>query len=312
MHVPCGGSKGVRLRGVGSLEGFAFVVRSGENRVGAGCENEVAIHHPGVSRKHAILRLVGGVCELEDLRSKNGTTINGRKVQRAPLRVGDTVMFGPACFCVEGVSSSDARMAICLPSGAADRPVRARRSEHRTSTWNEQPDVPQRWLGVLGRVAELAMTPGTSGVVGALSVLQDGLDASAVALLQWSLQSDVVVSHVCGDFVIPAGLHQLRRCLDDDLRRLEGRFAFKKLVDRERPSGVLAGACLPDGSVRALVCTGDLTRAEASKPLLEASLKVILRATTFEPRSSLQEPRRPIAELQLPASHLPGKSAAMA
>jgi hypothetical protein len=49
---------------------------------------------PTVSRRHADLRVDGGVCRVRDLGSTNGTYTNGRPVTSARLRPGDTVTFG--------------------------------------------------------------------------------------------------------------------------------------------------------------------------------------------------------------------------
>jgi hypothetical protein len=54
----------------------------------------VVFTDPTVSRRHADLRVDGGVCGVRDLGSTNGTYANGRPVTAARLRRGDTVTFG--------------------------------------------------------------------------------------------------------------------------------------------------------------------------------------------------------------------------
>ena len=51
---------------------------------------------------------------IEDLQSKNGLRIGGRRVKRADLEPGTTVEFGRAQLRVEEVSSSDADLALAL------------------------------------------------------------------------------------------------------------------------------------------------------------------------------------------------------
>ncbi|MFT3812777.1 MAG: FHA domain-containing protein [Acidovorax sp.] len=56
--------------------------------------NDVVMDNLAVSGEHAVLHLHGGVVEIEDLHSTNGTFVNGQPVQRQTLRHGDTVGVG--------------------------------------------------------------------------------------------------------------------------------------------------------------------------------------------------------------------------
>ena len=47
-----------------------------------------------ISRRHARIRLADGAHVLEDLNSRHGITVNGRRVRTSPLAVGDRVGFG--------------------------------------------------------------------------------------------------------------------------------------------------------------------------------------------------------------------------
>ena len=60
----------------------------GDNIIGRAQDAEVWIDAPGVSRHHARVRLDGGAVTVEDLGSKNGTTLNGHRV-KAPTRLTD-------------------------------------------------------------------------------------------------------------------------------------------------------------------------------------------------------------------------------
>jgi len=57
--------------------------------------SSVVLDSPTVSRRHARLVLRGGQAELEDLRSTNGTFVNGRRIERRHLAKGDVVRIGP-------------------------------------------------------------------------------------------------------------------------------------------------------------------------------------------------------------------------
>ena len=58
-------------------------------KIGRSSECEIQLSDPGVSRKHARITLADGVYYLEDLGSKSGVLLNGEKIQRARLQIGD-------------------------------------------------------------------------------------------------------------------------------------------------------------------------------------------------------------------------------
>jgi hypothetical protein len=60
----------------------------------------LVVEDPRVSKRHARLRWTEAGWALEDLGSKNGTTVNGKKAQGSELRDGDTLSLGglPARF----------------------------------------------------------------------------------------------------------------------------------------------------------------------------------------------------------------------
>ncbi len=59
--------------------------------MGRGSAASIRLSDPGVSRQHARLIPVRGSFEVEDLKSFNGTYVNGRRIQRLKLRDGDEV-----------------------------------------------------------------------------------------------------------------------------------------------------------------------------------------------------------------------------
>jgi pSer/pThr/pTyr-binding forkhead associated (FHA) protein len=63
--------------------------------IGRSMDNGLALHHTSVSRVHAALyESKGGKWTIEDLQSRNGTFVNGRRIQRQALRSTDTVRIG--------------------------------------------------------------------------------------------------------------------------------------------------------------------------------------------------------------------------
>lgn len=62
--------------------------------VGRHQECDVVLGSPGVSRRHARLICRDGNWILQDLRSTNGTTVNGVRVGRCEVRPGDLLVLG--------------------------------------------------------------------------------------------------------------------------------------------------------------------------------------------------------------------------
>jgi len=74
-------------------QGGIYPLRVGVNTVGRLPDNDVVIQGPYVSRRHcAILVHAGTGCELYDIASKNGTFINGQRLDGPThLRSGDEI-----------------------------------------------------------------------------------------------------------------------------------------------------------------------------------------------------------------------------
>lgn len=62
--------------------------------IGSVASNTVVLADPAVSRKHAGIRKVDGSYELADLGSTNGVYVNGHKVPKKTLEVGDIIRVG--------------------------------------------------------------------------------------------------------------------------------------------------------------------------------------------------------------------------
>jgi DNA-binding winged helix-turn-helix (wHTH) protein len=73
-----------------------FILDAGENLVGRDASARVYIDHPSVSRRHARISIGAGAAMLEDLTSRNGTFVDGRRLD-APteIRHGALIGFGP-------------------------------------------------------------------------------------------------------------------------------------------------------------------------------------------------------------------------
>ncbi|HEX4439925.1 MAG TPA: FHA domain-containing protein [Thermoanaerobaculia bacterium] len=86
-------SSGPRFRLI--LRDREIQLLDGPNVIGRDRDSAVWIDHESVSRRHAQVVVARGRARLEDLESRNGTFLNGRRISRGePLSDGDTMRIG--------------------------------------------------------------------------------------------------------------------------------------------------------------------------------------------------------------------------
>jgi hypothetical protein len=87
--------------------------------IGRDRSNAIAIDSPVVSKFHAVIRRDSGQLVVEDLKSANGTRLNGAPVAMSILKPGDAVEIGAERFVVEntraGASAGAARTGVGKP-----------------------------------------------------------------------------------------------------------------------------------------------------------------------------------------------------
>ena len=96
---PVGAAVGLVVRDEHGVEQRLQMVGR-ELRFGRGLDNDVVLDSLSVSREHARLLQADGLY-IEDLGSRNGTFVNGQRVQRARVRPGDRVRLGATELRVE-------------------------------------------------------------------------------------------------------------------------------------------------------------------------------------------------------------------
>jgi len=90
----------------GVAEGRTFPLDRPSMILGRERGADIAIHDLAISRRHALLTITDGKVEIQDLGSRNGIIINGHRVERAQLKVGDTIRIGTTLLLVDWLRGS--------------------------------------------------------------------------------------------------------------------------------------------------------------------------------------------------------------
>ena len=71
-----------------------FALSKTRTTIGRRAHNDIVIDHLGVSGEHAVVIQSAHGLHVQDLRSTNGTYVNGQAVEQRPLRPGDLIGIG--------------------------------------------------------------------------------------------------------------------------------------------------------------------------------------------------------------------------
>jgi len=123
LEVETASPRSVRPRHWLVLRGRRVALREGENVIGRDPEAHVWLDAAGVSRRHARIVIEGDDVRLEDLGSKNGTTVRNQSVEaQVALRDGDHITFGstPGVYKTSstGMSTETRSRSAAQPRGA--------------------------------------------------------------------------------------------------------------------------------------------------------------------------------------------------
>ena len=99
----------------GELKGKSIPIR-GSLVFGRSTTCDIVINDAHMSRRHAEISLKDGVLRLVDLKSSNGTCVNGKNIGEQILKPGDRIGFDQVTFLVAGPSSAT----VELPTEDAD------------------------------------------------------------------------------------------------------------------------------------------------------------------------------------------------
>jgi hypothetical protein len=104
--------------------------------IGRGDECALQIRDRAVSRRHARLSMRGGVVTLEDLRTANGTFVNGRRIlQPFALTAGDVLELGQTLLRYDDPARAGAEVPTLPPTGAGSLGARPGAGEWPVLSW---------------------------------------------------------------------------------------------------------------------------------------------------------------------------------
>lgn len=73
----------------GQSAGHIYQLKPGKNRIGRSTDCDIQINEPGISKEHATIDVLSDKVFITDLRSSNGTFLNGIKLQNGLIKPGD-------------------------------------------------------------------------------------------------------------------------------------------------------------------------------------------------------------------------------
>ncbi len=291
-----------RLRGEVGGASRSYALRPGENSVGSRSDNAIVLPVRGVSRRHAVVTLEPEGLTLEDMGSRNGTLVQGVRIQRTRLEPGDEIRLGPVTLRLEAVEPDDAAIAIAMRGGAA--PVSGLPAGDTTGTPMNEPGRVS--LGLLeGLIARIGASTGPD-LISLVTLMGRGLGAQSayifeaqrgqlVALATYGAPPDITDQRGFGDLLRDAAAPGGVRALS-----LEG--------DPPLTCAVLAGS----GSERLGVVVAGKLRSRPHEA--EAILRIVLALVhRFRPKALAvaAAPSPEIPGLVFPPGYVPGDSPAM-
>ena len=125
---------------------------------------DLVLDDPGISRRHAAVRALGGVITVEDLGSSNGTYANGHRISgEVELADGDEIQLGGTIISVHGPDAATAVMGAGAPATARHPGPSAAAGAH--------PPARRQPSGLPGRLDDESNIPALAAVfLGPLSI----------------------------------------------------------------------------------------------------------------------------------------------
>jgi DNA-binding winged helix-turn-helix (wHTH) protein len=96
---------------------------AGENSVGRAPDCRIILTDATVSRHHAVIIITGSTFVIEDLRSTNGTYVNGQKISQSRIRQHDALAFGAVEAKISRGTTATDTFPLYMPDDAGNGPA---------------------------------------------------------------------------------------------------------------------------------------------------------------------------------------------
>lgn len=159
------------------------IALAGSMLLGRSKECDICIPATHLSRKHAKFTVMGHSLTVEDLKSSNGTFVNGARIEYVTLKYGDEVGFDTLKFRVEGVSQKEevTTLRSALDDTQIRQAVTPEQIQRRAATAPVRKAPPARPKARAKPIKEESNGDGIKLLAGAAIVI------GAVAFLAWFL-----------------------------------------------------------------------------------------------------------------------------
>ncbi|MEM6796041.1 MAG: FHA domain-containing protein, partial [Acidobacteriota bacterium] len=304
------------LRGEISGLDQVFVLKAGENRIGALESNEVTLPLAGVSRVHAKLQLLeDGRLEISDLSSKNGTFVGGRRVNRATVEPGSDLRFGPVSLRFEEFHRDDARLAISFETSPKEQTTSFLVQEPPPKTGTQVSSLSRQWLILAEAFQDRLLRSRGGDYTAALELLRGEMHLESVCVFEMPVRGNPAVLSSAGRVGGDAAV-QLRRLLSGYHERSPGReIHFDTSSDAAEGRTLTAAAVAPAvGEPLVLALWGRFPGRLDSELFLRLLVRS-LEARQPAPTAPETEPRAgasgELPNLILPLDYVRGRSESM-
>jgi len=257
--------------------GGAPIVRlldRGRISVGAHPDNEIIVAHPGVSSRHAVFLVENGELWIEDLASKNGTYLDDLRIDRAPLRAGDRLRFGPVMAIVEEVDADDARLAVAAEEISSAASIQPR--DQSTGSWTLAGGAAAQALAAVTELSEV-LFQGVEGAESvALAILSGGLGGTGAWLVHGLRGGRHELLAGWGELQDPARHPDVRQFLETVASHGERYRIIASEVAPKAPVFAVAVAAAPGRRPLALGIENAAAPSEVIRSTLETALRMLV------------------------------------
>jgi len=140
-----------------------FEIPDGESSVGRLPNNDLVIDSTSVSRRHCMLNFSNGLLTTTDLKSKNGTCVNGKKIKQShAIKNGDILKFGNCEFKIKWPEKNKSATTENNESSGNYTEVLPQNFSANDSTKNKQQTSQPNFMFIIGAVSLIIILAGAT------------------------------------------------------------------------------------------------------------------------------------------------------